>query len=499
MKASVWVLGVLLALQMPAAWGQAKAGGSEEGFRPIFNGKDLSGWEGDARFWSVKDGAIHGETTAQNPTDHNTFLIWRDGEVDDFELRLSFKLLAHNSGVQYRSKEVDKYVIAGYQADMDYDGKFIGILYDEKGRGILANRGEKTRITPEGKPEVTGKTGDPAEILAGIKKDDWNDYTIIAQGNHLIQIINGKTTVDVTDDQPAERELAGLLALQLHAGQPMVVEFKNIRLKRLKLEGHKKIVLVAGKPSHGWGEHDFPAGIHALRKCLDAIPGIQGADYYEGWPKDPSAFDNADAIMFYMDGGSGHPVIQEDRLATLDALMKKGVGVAFVHYAVEVPADKGGKELKDWIGGYYETGYSINPHWVADFAKIPDHPITRGVKPFKILDEWYYHMRFRDDVKSVKTILAATPPDDTRKTEDAGKHPGREEIVAWAVERPDGGRGFGFTGGHFHSNWRDENFRKLILNAALWTAHAEVPAGGVESHPTEEDLTVKLRPRPAGK
>jgi type 1 glutamine amidotransferase len=277
----------------------------------------------------------------------------------------------------------------------------------------------------------------------------------------------------------------------------MEVQFKDIRIKRLALADRKKVVLVAGKASHGWGEHDFPASTYALRKCLDQVPSVVAADYYDGWPSDPSAFDNADTLVFYMDGGSGHPMIQGDRLAVLDALMRKGVGMACIHYAVEVPADRGGKEFKDWIGGYYETHWSTNPHWVADIKEIPEHPITRGVSPFKILDEWYYNMRFQDGMKGVTPILSAAPPDETRKTEEAAKHPGRPEILAWAAERPDGGRGFGFTGGHFHATWKDENFRRLVLNAALWTAGAEVPPGGVETHPTEQDFTVKLRPRPA--
>jgi type 1 glutamine amidotransferase len=193
-----------------------------------------------------------------------------------------------------------------------------------------------------------------------------------------------------------------------------------------------------------------------------------------------------------MDGGGGHPVIQRNRLTEIDQLMKRGVGLACAHYAVEVPKEKGGPDLTNWIGGYYETGYSINPHWDATFAKLPEHPTTHGVKPFKINDEWYYNIRFPENANNVQPLLSATPPDQSRGTPAAKEHAGREEVVAWAVERPDGGRGFGFTGGHNHENWGNDDFRKFVLNALLWTAKAEVPNGGVVSKVTAEELTQNL-------
>jgi type 1 glutamine amidotransferase len=147
----------------------------------------------------------------------------------------------------------------------------------------------------------------------------------------------------------------------------------------------------------------------------------------------------------------------------------------------------------NWIGGYYETGYSINPHWDAEFKALSDHPITRGVRPFTIRDEWYYNIRLRPG--AVEPLLRATPPDETRGTPAAAENKGREEIVAWAVERPDGGRGFGFTGGHIHKNWGNDDFRKLVLNALLWSAHVEVPENGVESQVAEEELAENLDPK----
>jgi len=170
-----------------------------------------------------------------------------------------------------------------------------------------------------------------------------------------------------------------------------------------------------------------------------------------------------------------------------------------------VPKDKGGPEFLDWIGGYFEAFWSVNPHWDADFTKLPDHPVTRGVKPFKIRDEWYYHMRFRDDMKGVTPILTATPPDSTRGKEgDRSSHGGNPDVFArkgkpehvmWVTERADDGRGFGFTGAHFHKNWGDENFRKLILNSLLWIAKADVPANGVDCKLSPEDLNANLDPK----
>jgi len=264
----------------------------------------------------------------------------------------------------------------------------------------------------------------------------------------------------------------------------------------------KKIVLIAGGPSHGPGEHEFRAGCLLLQSCLDKVSGINSVVYTNGWPQEASAFDGADAIIIYSDGGGGHPAIQRDRLKVLGALMNKGIGLGCIHYAVELPKDKGGPEFLQWIGGYFETYWSVNPHWVADFTSFPNHPITRGVKPFKINDEWYYHMRFPDSMQNVTPILTAIPPESTRGKPGANdphggnpevqKHKGEPEHVMWAIQRPDGGRGFGFTGAHFHKNWAEENFRKTVLNATLWIAKMDVPPDGVQSSVTPQQLAANL-------
>lgn len=223
---------LLALLSLPALAGETQ----------LFNGKDLTNWEGDPKLWSVVDGAITGKSTKENPVPHNTFLIWKGGEPADFTLTLKYKMTPGddkkytNSGVQYRSKVLDaaKFIVGGYQADFEYGEKYSGILYEEKGRGILAQRGQQVVIKQGEKPEkpkieVTGKTGESKEIQAAINKDDWNEYKIVAQGNRVQQYINGKLTADITDET-AEAPKSGVIALQMHQGAPMQVQFKDIVL-----------------------------------------------------------------------------------------------------------------------------------------------------------------------------------------------------------------------------------------------------------------------------
>lgn len=478
----------------------------EVDFKSLFNGKDLDGWDGNPKFWSVTDGAITGTTTKENPTSGNTFLIWKDGMVDDFVLRLEYKIVGGNSGIQYRSKDYGNWVVGGYQGDFEAGDTYSGILYEERGkRGIMAQRGEKTVFAKDGS-KTAERFAESKDLQNKIKKEDWNTYEISALGNHFVHKINGNVTADVTDNDEKLSVQQGILALQLHAGPPMVVQFKNIRIKRVKLaDGRKKAVLVAGRPSHGPGDHEHNAGVLLMKKSLESVPNLVVQDYHNGWPKDPTAFDNADTILFYSDGGGGHPAIQEDHLVQLHKLMEDGVGLCCVHYAVEVPKEKGGTEFLNWIGGYFEANWSVNPHWTAKFDKFPDHPVTQGVTSFEINDEWYYHMRFREKLVGVTPLLTALPPPSTLQRAD-GPHSGNPAVraaiangevqhVSWVAERPGDGRGFGFTGGHVHKNWSNDSFRKLVLNAIVWTAHGEVPADGVQSTLTNEDLAKNLDPK----
>ena len=210
------------------------AANAEEEYKELFNGRDLTGWEGDKRLWSVQDGLLTGQTTAETKIEKNTFCIWTGGEVGDFELEATFRLEGdNNSGVQYRSKKYPKngpYAIIGYQADIHPAPNYLGMLYDEGGRGIAAERGQKVTLGPgEAKDVKPLKVKDEAPKLS-----EWNKLEVRAVGNHLVHKLNGEVTVDVTDNDPENAEAKGLLALQVHAGPPMKVQFKSIKLRPLK-------------------------------------------------------------------------------------------------------------------------------------------------------------------------------------------------------------------------------------------------------------------------
>jgi hypothetical protein len=241
-----------------------------------------------------------------------------------------------------------------------------------------------------------------------------------------------------------------------------------------------KVVLIAGRQSHGPGDHEFFAGTVILCKMLRQN-GVFPVMARDGWPKNEKIFEGAKAVVFYMDGRRGHPLVQGDRMALIQReIIDKGGGFVNLHYAVDYDK-KPGETILKWLGGFYDAEISINPHWDGDFKALPEHPVTRGVKPFKIRDEWYYNMRWNDGMKGVTPILKSAPPDNTRRTKDSAKYPGREEITAWTFEAEDGHRGFGFTGGHKHANWGNEDFRRLVTNAILWTAKVDVPAGGAKA------------------
>jgi type 1 glutamine amidotransferase len=301
-------------------------------------------------------------------------------------------------------------------------------------------------------------------------------------------------------------------ATALIATLALICGFTTHRADAATADGKRKLVLIAGKPSHPPRMHEFRAGSLLLQKCLADVPGLVVEVHEMGWVKDEKTFDDADAVVIYADGGGGHPALQGDHLAKLKSLIDKGVGFGCMHYGVEVPADKGGPEFKRWIGGYYEHMFSCNPIWEPKFDHLPDHPITRGVKPFQAKDEWYFNMRFENGFSADKAlaesngtkfwpILVAKPGDDVRDGpyvypqgpyEHIKAASGRPEAMMWAVEREGGGRGFGFTGGHFHDNWGNDDFRKTVLNALVWVAKAEVPANGVESKVTKEQLDQNL-------
>jgi Trehalose utilisation len=289
----------------------------------------------------------------------------------------------------------------------------------------------------------------------------------------------------------------------------------------LSLHGaDKRIVLIAGRPSHPPGMHEFRAGCLLFQKALAGVPGIKVDVYDMGWPAkevdgkrvdDSAALDGADAVLIFADGRKGHPAFQDDRMQVIDALAAKGAGLGFAHYGVDVIAGAPGEAMQRWNAGFYENLWSVNPMWKPSFEKFPNHPVTRGVKPFATHDEWYFNMRWTADpaLKAKMTpILVATPSDEVRKgpyVSPPGPFDhiiaasGQPETMMWVYERPNGGRSFGFTGGHTHTNWGDPNQRKIILNALLWIAKVEVPANGVEDKITEADLAMNLDDKPQRK
>ena len=215
------------------------------GMMRIFSGKDLTGWDGDPKLWSVRDGVIRGETTAENPAKGNTFLIWKGGATRDFELRLSFRSsAANNSGIQYRSKHItdgkirNPWVVRGYQHEIRNENALpsvSGFIYDEGGkRGRICLVGEKATWGEDGKKQVTGKLIDAEEFKNLFKLDDWNDVVIVAKGNHIRHYLNNRLILDFTDNAPGLALRDGILALQIHAGKPFWVEFKDIRIKAIE-------------------------------------------------------------------------------------------------------------------------------------------------------------------------------------------------------------------------------------------------------------------------
>ena len=276
----------------------------------------------------------------------------------------------------------------------------------------------------------------------------------------------------------------------------------------------KRLVLIAGRPSHPAGMHEFRAGSLLMQKALSGIPNLRVDVYTNGWPSrmvdgksvdDHAALEGADALLIYSDGGTGHPALQNDRAAVVDRLAARGAGLGFAHYAVEVPpGPAGGDAMHRWNGGFYETNYSVNPMWAPKYDKVPTHPVTRGVGAFSTHDEWYFNMRWTGDTAAkarITPLLVAVPSDTVRGgpyVSPRGPYghivaaSGREETMMWVYERPGGGRSFGFTGGHTHTNWGDVNQRRIMLNALLWIAGIDVPAAGVVDTITAADLTTNL-------
>ncbi len=236
------VLAVGVGAQQPKTGGGRRPGMAvrieplqEAGFQQIFDGKSLSGWSGDPDFWRVENGAIVGQTTTEKQPKQNTFVIWRGGSPANFELKLEYRLTGFNSGIQYRSIELPdiKWAMKGYQADIDGEQRYTGQIYEERGRGFLAMRGQFTYIAEGKKPGLVGSLGEGDQLKALIKDADWNEVHIIARGNTLIQVWNGHVMSMLIDDDAPNRKMEGLLGIQVHRGPAMKIEVRNIRIKNL--------------------------------------------------------------------------------------------------------------------------------------------------------------------------------------------------------------------------------------------------------------------------
>ena len=398
----------------------------------LLEGRSLDDWSSESGGWEWLGDALRGDIPeGQNEID----LSWTLGGLDDFDLTLRY------------SASDDAFLLLNLAPHVsDGRGRF-NVTFEHGWREFVVR-------CRDGKIRGEGKHGDRVRVVG-------------FEGRRV--------------SGPALR-----FRFKGPAGSSVVID--KIDLKRLPLEGRRKIVMVAGPMSHGYGAHEHKAGCELLARRLNvADSGLLAVVYSGGWPADPSAFDNANAVVLYANGGVHHPA--NAHLDELRGWMERGVGVACLHYGVEVPIGEGGDVFREMIGGYFETHWSVNPHWTAHFEALPEHDVTQGVEPFSLHDEWYYNMRFRDEMKGVSPVLTAVPPDKTRERPD-GPHSnnpyvrsrrGAREHVAWVAEREDGGRGFGCTGGHFHWSWGHDQFRRLVLNSLVWVAGADVPAGGFVS------------------
>lgn len=282
------------------------------------------------------------------------------------------------------------------------------------------------------------------------------------------------------------RWLCGLtLTAQLHAD--LTPEQQQVPLEQMPPAGSTaaRIVLIAGTPSNKPGQHEYFAGCALLRDWLAAVPGVAPVMVAQGWPNNEAVLDGAAAVLLFMDGGEKLPFLTPERWAKMQALAAAGTGLAILHQGIDCPADRA-QAFQEWFGAAFQADIGCRGHWDVKFDTIPAHPTTQGMKPFELLkDGWLYNLHL---AQGAVPVLACPMPDSSRKTADAKAHAGRAETVAWAYERPNGGRSFGFTGCDLHANWADANQRLLVLNGLLWTAKLDPALLTTAPTLTEADL-----------
>ncbi len=258
-----------------------------------------------------------------------------------------------------------------------------------------------------------------------------------------------------------------------------------------------KIVLLAGAPSNKSGQHEYFAGCALLMDWLKSQPGVWPVMARDGWPKNEAVFKGARAVVYFGDGGGKQPFVDPARWATFSKLMDAGAGFVLLHQAVDFPAGPDAAKVSGWLGGIFHGDIGCRGHWDMDLKPTGDHPVLRGVKPFAApADGWLYNLHFAG--KGVTPLLVGAVPDKSRTTADAKKHVGRDEVIAWATQRPSGGRGFAFTGADLHKSWGYESQRRMVINGILWSAGLDVPAAGavvpIEPGALQKNLDKKIAP-----
>jgi hypothetical protein len=253
-----------------------------------------------------------------------------------------------------------------------------------------------------------------------------------------------------------------------------------------------RIVLVAGSSVYKPGEHEYLPGCVALAHLLRQTPGVFPVLAVD-WPEKPETLAEARAVVMFFDGGDKHALLDSARLAQVQKLADAGAGLVALHQDVDIPVDRGDR-MRSLFGAAWEKGFSQRAHWVADFKTFPDHPIFRGVTPFKIDDGWLFKLRFVPELKGMTPLLRTVSP----KTPVALQS-GSEDVVSWGYERPGSGRSFVFTGGHLHKSLADEGYRKFLVNGILWTAGVPIPATGARVPLSPGELNKSLEAQPAPK
>lgn len=288
-----------------------------------------------------------------------------------------------------------------------------------------------------------------------------------------------------------------LLALSFTASAGLTDEQKQVPLERDSPDPTlAKVVLIAGSVSNKAGQHEYFAGCALMMDWLKQTPGVWPVMAADGWPKDEKIFEGAKAVVVYADAGAKLPFLEPARWARIKSLMESGAGFVALHQAVEVPADRA-EEYKSWLGAVWQPDIGSRGHWDMEFNEFPKHATLRGVTPFAApLDGWLYNLHF---APNAVPLVSGQVPDKARTTADAKTHNGRPEVVAWAYERPNGGRSFAFTGCDLHKNWQVESQRRLVTNGILWSAKVEVPEGGAPVPMTPAKLAANLDAKPAPK